>query len=462
VSRLRVLLVVYAFPPAGGVGTLRAASLARYLPAEGIRLDVLTTRNPSSVGLDHSQLRDIPPDVTVHRTRTLDLPFALKKRLKSLIIGARPQSPPQGASVTAARPNLLKRAFQDLLLPDPQVTWLPILTRAARRIVRDRCIDLVMITGAPYSDYLLAERLRLSFPQLPIVLDFRDEWLSTSFDVASFQFSRSDRARRFAIKAEADAVKSATTVVAVTEATRREMRDRYPYERESKFLYIPNGFDATRLRSTNLTPGQGTSDKILVTYVGSLYTSTEPSTLVQALESLPPEIKSRFKLRFIGHIEAASYRRALLRLGEMVELKGYIPQHEALASMEETDYVLLISHDRLNVSAKFYDYIGAGKPILACVHPDGDIRTMLEDLQAGWWADSRDVEGIRQLFLDAANRGDLLLSEFQPDTVKIAQYERKVLAQLYARLLHAIARGQNECDLEALTVDHPEKVSTQC
>lgn len=436
-SFLRVLLVVYAFPPAGGVGTLRAASLARYLPAEGIRLDVLTTRNPSSVGLDYSQLHDIPPEVTVHRTRTLDLPFALKKRLKSLIIGARPQSARHGVSEIAARPSLLKRAFQDLLLPDPQVTWLPILTRAARRIVRDRCIDLVIITGAPHSDYLLAERLRRSFPQLPIVLDFRDEWLSTSFDVASFQFSRSDRARRFAIKAEADAVKSATAVVAVTEVARREMHGRYPHEPEGKFIHIPNGFDATRLKMTKLSTRPRTSVKVLATYVGSIYTSTEPSTLVQALETLPPEVKSRFKLRFIGHIEAASYRRALLRLGEMVELKGYMPQHEALGAIEETDYALLISHDRLNVSAKFYDYIGAGKPILACIHPDGDIRTMLEDLRAGWWADSRDVEGIQQLFVDAAIRGDALLSEFHPDREKIAQYERKVLAQRYAELLHS-------------------------
>ena len=81
-SELNVLLVVYAFPPAGGVGVLRAASLARYLPAEGIRLDVLTTRNPSSVGTDSSLLKEIPPEVTIHRTVTLDLPFILKKRLK--------------------------------------------------------------------------------------------------------------------------------------------------------------------------------------------------------------------------------------------------------------------------------------------------------------------------------------------------------------------------------------------
>jgi hypothetical protein len=112
--------------------------------------------------------------------------------------------------------------------------------------------------------------------------------------------------------------------------------------------------------------------------------------------------------------------------------------------MNETDYALLVSHDRLNVSAKFYDYAGAGKPILACIHPEGDIRIMLEDLRAGWWTGGRDIDGIRQLFLDAAARCNTLLTTFKPDTKKIARYERKVLAQRYAALLRSIAGKQHK------------------
>ena len=88
-SLLNVLLVSYSFPPAGGVGVVRAASLARHFPAEGIRLDVLTARNASAVGLDCSLLQEIPGDVAVHRTVTLDIPFAIKKRIKKLIVGER-------------------------------------------------------------------------------------------------------------------------------------------------------------------------------------------------------------------------------------------------------------------------------------------------------------------------------------------------------------------------------------
>jgi hypothetical protein len=99
----------------------------------------------------------------------------------------------------------------------------------------------------------------------------------------------------------------------------------------------------------------------------------------------------------------------------------------------------------LNVAAKYYDYIGAAKPILATVHPEGEVRRLLEELRAGWWVGSRDVEGIRRLFIETAARGNSQLASFKPDLEKIAQYERKALAHRYACLLHSIAGRESEC-----------------
>jgi len=339
--------------------------------------------------------------------------------------------------------------FQDILQPDPQVTWFPVAIRAASRIVKKRHIGLVLITAPPFSNLLLVSKLREKFPDLAIVVDFRDEWISTSFDLVSFLFSSTGRSRNLACRVEASTVTSSTAAVAVTEAARREIKSRYPNEPDNKFHLIPNGFDATRLQRSGTLSSLRPDGKIIVTYLGTVYASTEPTTLVQALKALPPEVKLRFKLRFIGRIEERRYREALLQLGDMVELMEYMPQREALAAMNETDYVLLINHDPLNVGGKFYDYVGGGKPILGAVHPEGETRRLLEELKAGWWADIRDVEAIRQLFLDAGARGDSLLAEFQPDKVKIAQYERKVLAQRYARLLHTVARKQSDSGPQA-------------
>jgi len=423
---------------------MRAASLARYLPEEGIRLDVLTTRNASAVGTDCDLLSRIPKEVTVHRTLTFDLPFGIRKRLKRFINYAgsgRSDANAAAGTGSGCKPGFIKQLLLNILWPDPQVAWLPVLGWVARRIVRKRNIDLVLITAPPFSTILIVEKLRKAFPHLAIVVDFRDEWLSTTFDLVSFAFNNSKEHRTRACKAEANAIHHATAVVAVTEAARREIRSRYPQECDNKFCLIPNGFDAAQLRIPVSTPAPREDGKILVTYVGTVYASTEPTALSEAFQSLPNEVKTRFRLRFIGHIEEPRFREALQRLGEMVELKGYLPQRHALAALEETDYVLLISHDPLNVGGKFYDYIGSGKPILGAIHPMGETRRLLEELRAGWWAPDDDVDRIRRLFLDAAVRGASLMAAFHPDEAKIALFERKVLAQRYAVLLHSIANG---------------------
>jgi hypothetical protein len=143
-------------------------------------------------------------------------------------------------------------------------------------------------------------------------------------------------------------------------------------------------------------------------------------------------------VRFIGHIEAAAYREQLLSLGETIELKGFVPQSEALASIRDTDYLLLITHDRINVAAKFYDYLGGGKPILGAVHRDGDVRQLLEETRAGRWADVDDPAAIRQMLIDAVAGSD---SALQPDYERIAGYHRRPLAARYAALLNELAEA---------------------
>ena len=67
---LNVLLVSYVFPPVGGTGVMRAASLARYLPAEGIRLDVLTAGNAASVADPGCSKRFHPKSAFTERLRS--------------------------------------------------------------------------------------------------------------------------------------------------------------------------------------------------------------------------------------------------------------------------------------------------------------------------------------------------------------------------------------------------------
>ena len=432
---MNVLLITFSFPPAGGVGVLRALSLAKYLPENDVRVDVLTARNAPAVGKDLALLSQVPESVTVHRTWTLDLPFWLRKAVKKVVSGGGAKAP-AAAQPSENAGNPLKQFIGNLLLPDPQVGWLPFALPAAEKIIRERKIDVVLITVPPFSSVRLATRLRKIFPSLPIVVDFRDEWLSTTIELVSF--NKNPRARMVAHKAEAEAVRDATAIVLVTEAARRELQRRYPGVPAAKFHCIPNGFDRAMSEATEALPNL--HQKTILTYIGTVYGSTDPRTFVQAVQGLPPEVRSKLRVRFIGHIEAPAYREALMSLGDTVELRGFIPQAEALRAIQDTTYLLLITHDRINVAAKFYDYLGGGKPILGAVHPDGDVRRLLEETGAGWWANVDDVEAIRRMLIEAVDRQATLGDAFQPNRERIAAYHRRPLAQRYTALLDEIVQ----------------------
>ncbi len=111
------------------------------------------------------------------------------------------------------------------------------------------------------------------------------------------------------------------------------------------------------------------------------------------------------------------------------------PDHKVIYT-QATETSTAVRHD-IEAIAKLRD--DGVKPILGAVHPEGETRRLFDELRAGWWAPVDDVDGIRKLFLDAANRGKAPIADFKPDTAKIAQYERKALAERYAALLHAVA-----------------------
>ncbi|HEY0163045.1 MAG TPA: glycosyltransferase [Edaphobacter sp.] len=419
---------------------LRALSLAKYLPENGVRVDVLTARNAPAVGRDATLLQQVPASVTVHRSWTLDLPFWLRKSVKKAITGGKPtaSAAPQAAKSSKGG-NPLKRLIGNLLLPDPQVGWLPFAFPAAVRIIRERKIDAVVITVPPFSSVKLVTRLRKVFPTLPIVVDFRDEWITTTLDLVSF--NSNEKARRVAYSTEGEAVRDATAVVLVTEAARRELQSRYPKVAPEKFLCIPNGYDLAPPTSASAPRLDLSSQKkIVLTYIGTVYGSTAPGSFVEAVWRLPEEVRSRLHVRFIGHIEAPAYREQLLSLGDTIELKGFVPQSEALAAIQDTDYLLLITHDRINVAAKFYDYLGGGKPILGAVHPNGDVRSLLEETGAGRWADVDDPQAIAAMLTEVV---DASAPMPQPNYERIAAYHRRPIAARYAALLKEMTASAN-------------------
>src|SRR5712692_10380106 len=278
---MRVLLVSYWFPPAGGIAVQRALSLARYLPQHGCQVHVLAPSNPPSPVLDPSLLAQVPSDVRIHRAWTPMPSAQLRKSLWSLI-SRRTQSQQPGETASKG-PSRISALTQRVFCPDPEVVWVPFAIRRARQVVKKYSIDAILVTAPPFSAFLVGNAIKRAFPSLRLISDFRDEWLR--FFLSTFEFQRSPHIRRRAESIERATVELSDVVVSVTSPLVDELRNRYSDQPASKFVCIPNGYDPAAFANFHRRAHEGS--KVVITYVGTVYSATSPLCYFEALDALP-------------------------------------------------------------------------------------------------------------------------------------------------------------------------------
>jgi glycosyltransferase involved in cell wall biosynthesis len=252
-SSLRALVVSYVFPPVGGAGVQRVLKLVKYLPQFGVHADVLTAREPSVPLQDQSLLADIPADTRVLRARTLEPGYGAKRLAWQTVAEAR----------SGAAPSLKQRAValgRRLLIPDPQLLWLPGAQVAlGRRLLGAQPDDVVFISGPPFSQFLLAALARLR-RGTALVLDYRDEWTMTS---SAYEMSASTRLNE---RLESMVLRRAHAVTTATEEFRETLLQRFPWLEPSRVHAIPNGYDPDDFAAASGSPPD---DRFVLTYSGS-------------------------------------------------------------------------------------------------------------------------------------------------------------------------------------------------
>src|SRR5581483_3380553 len=138
---MRVLLVAFYFPPAGGGGVQRPLKLAAQLPAHGVATHVLTPRDSRWIHRDESLL--VPDEVPVHRAS---------------FIGPRGRKPAEelygrtGSARLRRQASLLGRR---LIVPDEAAAWVLTAVPATVRLIRRESIDVVVTTSPPNSNQLV-------------------------------------------------------------------------------------------------------------------------------------------------------------------------------------------------------------------------------------------------------------------------------------------------------------------
>ena len=415
---VRVLLVTLYFPPAGGGGVQRPLKLAQYLPALGIETHVLAPDDPKWVHSD-PDLR-VPTQAWVHRVR---------------FVGPKARKPAEELAATDGIERALLQArvtARRLLVPDASVTWNLTAIPAAIRIVRREGIDVVMTTSPPGSIHFVGAAVKQATATRWLA-DLRDPLVANQQRRAD---TAATRARQAANEQLARLVaRRADAISCVSDAIAEEVRGLDP---RGIVRTIANGCDFDDFAGLEYRP----APRFRITHAGSFFGKRDPRPFLQALHDSGVDAVARF----VGDFRSTDREWAeTLGLGDRLELIPYAPRLESLRLQRDSEALLLLipnagGRGRGVLSGKVFEYLAAGRPILAVVPPDGAAAELIRETGSGVVVAPDDVEGIGTALRELSERfldGGLSPTDLSEDDRE--RLSRRARAEETADLLRKIA-----------------------
>lgn len=452
-----VLVISYYFPPAGGPGVQRVAKHVKYLREWGYNPIVITATPDDyirysglSIPLDESSTRDIPADTEVHRVPSHQS-FRIFEFLKHL------------------RLEYLREFF---CIPDSALTWIVPVILEARRIAREKPIDLIYTSVKPHSVAITGWVLRHLLAR-PWIVDFRDPW--TQYFLATFPTRM-----HYEIECllERTLLRQADHVITITPTARENLLRRCVFLAPEKVSCITNGydeedFDGPRINSTRnavftfvytgvFCGGPSLKKPTSRSPIESLWrwlrnhlaytprcfdrAAHSPKFFLDALKELfseRPDLCGRVRLIHVGPLSQENERYLKdLGLEEIIDARGYLPHAEAVRCLEQGDAAFLCLADSPTgerndcVPQKVYEYLGTRKPILALL-PDGDARDFLEKAGTGLLCQPRDLVSIKASLLALIENK----WHVQPNGRFIASFQRRQLTAQLASIFNRMLVG---------------------
>jgi glycosyltransferase involved in cell wall biosynthesis len=243
-------------------------------------------------------------------------------------------------------------------------------------------------------------------------------------------------------------VRRCDRIIAVCQGVRRELEDTFGSFIDSKTGVITNGF--SREFYEKVAVPQDLSHEFVLGYVGSMYWKYDLSALIAVLNNLcssVPGFADSFRFRICGRVD--EQLRSLLAaasFGDRVEFVGYRSYLESLAVMRSSSALLLyvIDSERgKNIpTGKLYEYLGAGRPILALAPQDSDAAKIIRETEGGTVVAPNDAEGIEKSLSHlyrSWQQGQL--KDWQANSQRVMNYEMHSLTRRLSGVLDEVSQG---------------------
>jgi glycosyltransferase involved in cell wall biosynthesis len=380
-----ILLVAQLSPPVSFSAAQRVAGFTKYLARRGHRVTVLTSL-ASGRG---------PIEGAAHVVRTRDL-------IASRINWRRAHFESLKTGDADTYQSGYSR-FAYWIVPDLSlVGWLPFLLPRALGLARREHFDCVITTSPPESAHFAGAALKARYG-IPWIADLRDGWMfeTTHPDWAHPLLGRLDAALERAVARRAD------LVVGVTEPITSDLQARLG----ARAVTITNGFDPEEARNAGGGVPLLPADRHALVHTGRIeFSGRTAEPLVQALRLLrdrDPATAAGLQLVLAGPLsEAERGWVAELEPAGLASALGTLPRPETLELQQAAGTLLLITGKarRSEATAKLYEYLAAGRPILV-LGEEAEAARIVRDVGAGIVTSATDPERIYEALTEIVRGG---------------------------------------------------------
>jgi len=432
----RLLTIAFDFPPRRTSGTYRITGLAKYILRHDWEPCVLTVKGAAGAPEDPELLQRIPSGVRVVRTgylRVSGWEGTASRGARSLGV-LRPKVDERHEP----RMDRLLRSLGEFLrsclyFPDEKIGWLPFALARALRLRWEQGFDALYTTSPPRSALVIGLLLKVLFG-VPWVAELRDPWYP----------SRRTWRRRFERWLQMAIYRRADALVVMTNEHLKDLTGSY-HVPESKLVIIPNGYDEDDFSPDGASPSFSLpTGYIHLSHFGAIYPNCSGGFFPVLAEVVQerPDLRERLRVNIFGFPDETVQRYAAHGgLEGIIQLHGFIRHSAALEAMQASDCLLLFLANpemaRLVVSAKTYEYLRVGRPILAVAY-EGGVKRLIEEGQAGWVVDPEDTQTMKQVLQTLLGEGR---RKEEPRSVQadfVAQFRYDRLAGRLASVLDKV------------------------
>jgi len=423
---LKVLLITYYWPPAGGSGVQRWLKFIKYLPEFDIETAVYTVKDPHYAILDNSLLDEIPDGQEVLKGGIWEP--------NSVLSSFGGNNKGSSAGFLNPKPSFAERLMQyiraNYFIPDARKFWIKPSVKLLSSYLDNHKIDVIITTGPPHSVHLIGLALKKKYG-LKWVADFRDPWTNIDY---FHQLPLTKRSLQKHYDMETMVLKHADAVLVVGKSMKNEFKDR-----NSEVHVLTNGFDELR------ESGKMDLDThFSMSHIGSMNADRNPVALWKVLKELVDEsneFANDLQVKLIGKCAAEVYRSVAENgLESKVSFEGYVAHHEVLQYQQASQLLLLcvnkVPYAKSVVTGKVFEYLQSNRPILGIGPVDGDLAEILEETQAGKMVDFDDRLTLKDVIQQYY--AEYKAQKLGVNAKNVDQYHRRNLTAKLAGLLREL------------------------